>query len=46
MRQTLEQVKHQLKMNRNARHILEKDLGNKESAISIDDVCHQVGLRK
>ena len=42
MRQTLEQVNHQIGMNRNARHQLERDLQNKDSAIGIDHSCHQV----
>ena len=42
MRRTLEQVNHQLGMNRNARHQLERDLANKDSAIGIDHTCHQV----
>merc|ERR1711976_827839 len=42
MRQTLEQVNHQLGTNRNARHQLERDLANKDNAISIDHTCHQM----
>ena len=42
MRQTLEQVNHQIGENRNARHILERDLQNKDHAIGIDHSCHQV----
>ena len=42
MRRTLEQVNHQLGANRNARHRLERDLANKDGAISIDHSCHQV----
>ena len=42
MRQTLEQVNHQMGVNRNARHRLERDLANKDGAISIDHSCHQV----
>ena len=38
MRKTLEQVNHQLGMNRNSRHQLERDLANKDSAISIGNV--------
>ena len=44
MRQTLEQVNHQIGENRNARHILERDLQNKDHAIGIDHSCHQVYL--
>ena len=35
MRQTLEQVNHQLGVNRNNRHQLERDLANKDGAIAI-----------
>ena len=42
MRQTLENVNTQLGVNRNARHILERDLQNKDHAIGIDHSCHQV----
>ena len=42
MRRTLEQVNHQLGMNRNARHQLERDLANKDGAIAIDHTCHQM----
>ena len=42
MRQTLENVNSQLGVNRNARHILERDLQNKDHAIGIDHSCHQV----
>ena len=42
MRQTLEQVNHQIGENRNARHQLERDLQNKDHAIGIDHSCHQV----
>ena len=38
MRKTLEQVNHQLGMNRNSRHQLERDLANKDQAISIGRV--------
>ena len=44
MRRTLEQVNHQLGMNRNARHQLERDLANKDGAIAIDHTCHQVNI--
>ena len=44
MRQTLEQVNHQIGENRNARHILERDLQNKDHAIGIDHSCHQVKI--
>ena len=44
MRQTLEQVNHQLGVNRNARHQLERDLQNKDHAIGIDHSCHQVNI--
>ena len=44
MRQTLEQVNHQIGENRNARHILERDLQNKDHAIGIDHSCHQVNM--
>ena len=44
MRQTLENVNSQLGVNRNARHILERDLQNKDHAIGIDHSCHQVRL--
>jgi len=42
MRRTLEQVNHQLGVNRNARHQLERDLANKDNAINIDHTCHQM----
>lgn len=42
MRKTLEQVNHQLGVNRNSRHQLERDLANKDQAISIDHHCHQL----
>merc|ERR1711976_1009366 len=42
MRQTLEQVNHQLGVNRNNRHQLERDLANKDGAIAIDHTCHQM----
>ena len=45
MRQTLEQVNHQLGVNRNARHQLERDLQNKDHAIGIDHSCHQVRFK-
>ena len=38
MRKTLEQVNHQLGVNRNSRHQLERDLANKDQAISIGKV--------
>ena len=38
MRKTLEQVNHQLGVNRNSRHQLERDLANKDQAISIGRV--------
>ena len=44
MRQTLEQVNHQIGVNRNARHQLERDLQNKDHAIGIDHSCHQVSF--
>ena len=46
MRRTLEKVNHQLGVNRNARHRLERDLANKDGAISIDHSCHQVQPNK
>jgi len=42
LRQNLEQINHQLGVNRNARHQLETDLAKKDNAISIDHACHQM----
>jgi len=42
MKRTLEQVNHQLGVNRNARHQLERDLANKDHSINIDHTCHNL----
>ena len=42
MRKTLEQVNHQLGVNRNSRHQLERDLANKDHGINIDHTVHQL----
>jgi len=42
MRRGLEQVNHQLGVNRNCRHQLERDLQNKDHGISIDHTVHQL----
>ena len=42
MKRTLEQVNHQLGVNRNARHQIERDLANKDHSINIDHTCHNL----
>ena len=42
MKRTLEQVNHQLGVNRNARHQLERDMANKDHSINIDHTCHNL----
>ena len=42
MKRTLEQVNHQLGVNRNTRHQLERDLANKDHSINIDHTCHNM----
>ena len=44
MRKTLEAVNHQLGVNRNSRHQLERDLANKDQAISIGKVAPPINL--
>merc|ERR1719245_2045777 len=42
MKRTLEQVNHQLGVNRNTRHQIERDLANKDHSINIDHTCHNL----
>jgi hypothetical protein len=42
MKRTLEQVNHQLGVNRNTRHQLERDMANKDHSINIDHTCHNL----
>jgi len=42
MKRGLEQVNHQLGVNRNCRHQLERDLANKDHGINIDHTCHNL----
>ena len=42
MKQTLEQVNHQLGVNKDCRHQLERDLANKDHGINIDHTVHQL----
>ena len=42
MRQTLETVNHQLGVNKDCRHQLERDLANKDHGINIDHTVHQL----
>ena len=36
------QVNHQLGVNRNTRHQIERDLANKDHSINIDHTCHNL----
>ncbi|XP_040564870.1 tektin-3 isoform X1 [Lepeophtheirus salmonis] len=42
LKKQLESVNHQLGIVRNTRHQLERDLANKDNALSIDHTCHQM----
>ena len=42
MKRTLEQVNHQLGVNRNTRHQIERDLANKDHSSNIDHTCHNL----
>ena len=38
----MDQVNHQLGVNRNTRHQIERDLANKDHSINIDHTCHNL----
>jgi len=42
MKRTLEQVNHQIGVNRNTRHGLERDISNKDHGINIDHTVHNL----
>ena len=44
MTKTWENVNNQIAMNQNARHQLERDLANKDSAMHLDQTAHEVNI--